>query len=156
MIEKKEFTALYRPFFQLHPFKKRDWPDGLGDVHYKAFCRDSPALMQEAMGLLVEKLDHFPTPKDIRNQITALSTSKSEGSEDRTNGTSISEEIATRYLEHKHGVEYNGVAVKCPDPLPSWIKQEVDRVDDMLGPQFPVKSKLGNVGFAIVQKENRG
>jgi hypothetical protein len=25
----------------------------------------------------------------------------------------------------------------------------------MLGPQFPIKSKLGNVGFAIVQKENR-
>ena len=155
MIEKEDFTRLYKPFFQLHPFKKRDWPDGLGEVHYKAFGRDSPALMQEAMGLLVEKLDHFPTPKDIRSQITALSTSKSEGNEGKTNGTSINEEIATRYLEHKHGVEYNGKAVKCPDPLPSWIKLEVDRVDDMLGPQFPIKSKLGNVGFAIVQKENR-
>ena len=63
MIEKEDFTRLYKPFFQLHPFKKRDWPDGLGEVHYKAFCRDSPALMQEAMGLLVEKLDHFPTPR---------------------------------------------------------------------------------------------
>jgi hypothetical protein len=156
MIEKKEFTALYRPFFQLHPFKKRDWPEGLGEVHYEAFCRESPALLKDALGMLIEKLDHFPTPKDIRNQITALSTSKSEGGEGRVDGTSISEEIATRYLEHKHGVEYNGVAVKCPDPLPPWIKQEVDRVDDMLGPQFPVKSKLGNVGFAIVQKENRG
>ena len=155
MIEKEDFTRLYKPFFQLHPFKKRDWPDGLGEVHYKAFCRDSPALMQEVMGLLVEKLDHFPTPKDIRSQITALSTSKSEGDGGKTNGTSMSEEIATRYLEHKHGVEYNGKLVKCPDPLPSWIKQEVDRVDDLLGPQFPIKSKLGNVGYAIVQKENR-
>ena len=155
MIEKEDFTRLYKPFFQLHPFKKRDWPDGLGEVHYKAFCRDSPALMQEAMGLLVEKLDHFPTPKDIRAQITALSTSKSEGNEGKTNGTSVSEEIGCRYLEYKHGVEYNGKLVKCPDPLPSWIKQEVDRVDDMLGPQFPIKSKLGNVGYAIVQKENR-
>ena len=117
MIEKQDFTRLYKPFFQLHPFKKRDWPDGLGEVHYKAFCRDSPALMQEVMGLLVEKLDHFPTPKDIRSQITALSTSKSESNEGKTNGTSINEEIATRYLEHKHGVEYNGKLVKCPDPV---------------------------------------
>jgi hypothetical protein len=60
MIEKEDFTRLYKPFFQLHPFKKRDWPDGLGEVHYKAFCRDSPALMQEAMGLVGREARPLP------------------------------------------------------------------------------------------------
>lgn len=155
MIEKKEFTAMYRPFFQLHPFKKRDWPDGLGDVHYQAFCRDSPALLKDALGMLIEKLDHFPTPKDIRTQITALSTSKSETGGARTNESSDNEMLATRYLEYKHGVEYDGVKVKCPENLPSWIKQETDRVDELLGSQYPLKSKLGSVGFAIIQREKR-
>lgn len=155
MIDKKEFTALYRPFFQLHPFKKRDWPEGLGDVHYQVFCRDSPSLLKEALGMLVEKLDHFPTPKDVRNQITALSTSKSETVGLRTNESNDNEMIATRYLEYKHGVDYGGVKVKCPENLPSWIKEEVDRVDELLGSQYPLKSKLGSVGFAITQRERR-
>lgn len=150
MIDKQDFTRLYKPFFQLHPFKKRDWPDGLGEVHYKAFCRDSPALMQESIGLLVEKLDHFPTPKDIRSQITALSASKSEGVDQKRNGTSPNEEIATRYLEHKHEVSYDGEPVPMPENLPHWIKEEVDRVDQMLG-NVPLKSKFGSVGLAIAQ-----
>jgi hypothetical protein len=153
-MDKHEFTALYGQWFALHPFKQRDWPE-LGKVHYQAFSRESVTMMTEALGQLTEEQSTFPSPADIRKKLNKLSTSKTEGGEGKTNKTSMSEEIATRYLEHKHGVEYNGKPVKCPDPLPLWIKQEVDRVDDMLGPQFPIKSKLGNVGFAIVQKENR-
>jgi hypothetical protein len=153
-MNKQEFTALYSQWFALHPFKKRDWEE-LGKVHYQAFGKESVALMTEALGQLTEELDHFPLPKDIRSKLNKLSSSKTEGGGEKTNTTSQSEEIATRLLEHRHGVQYDGVTVKRPENVPSWIEQLVDRVDNELGVQYPLKAKLGTLGFMVVQTEGR-
>ena len=148
-MDKHQFTALYEQWFALHPFKKRDWSE-LGKVHYQAFSRESVALMTEALGQLTEEQSTFPSPADIRKKLNKLSASKTEDGQANTNGTSLAEEMATRYLEHKHKVSYDGEPVPMPENLPHWVKQEVDRVDQMLG-EVPLKSKFGSVGLAIAQ-----
>ena len=153
-MDKLEFTKLYSQWFALHPFKKRDWRE-LGAVHYQAFGKESVALMTEALGQLTEELDHFPLPKDIRSKLNKLSSSKTESSGSRTNTTFESEQIATRLLEHRHGVQYDGVTVKRPENVPTWIEQLVDRVDNELGVQYPLKTKLGTLGLMVVQTQGR-
>lgn len=153
-MDKNEFTALYDQWFALHPFKKRDWSE-LGKVHYQAFGKESVALMTEALGQLTEELDHFPLPKDIRSKLNKLSSSKTEGGQTKSNVTSESEQIATRLLEHRHGVHYNGKVVKRPENVPAWIEQLVERVDNELGVQYPLTAKLGTLGFMVVQTEGR-
>jgi hypothetical protein len=153
-MDKNEFTALYDQWFALHPFKKRDWVE-LGKVHYQAFGKESVALMTEALGQLTEELDHFPLPKDIRSKLNKLSSSKTEGGQTKSNVTSESEQIATRLLEHRHGVHYNGKVVKRPENVPAWIEQLVERVDNELGVQYPLTAKLGTLGFMVVQTEGR-
>ena len=94
-MDKNEFTAMYEQWFALHPFKKRDWPE-LGKVHYQAFSRESPSAFQEALGMLTEEIDNFPSPKQIRAKLNQLSNKKTEGGEGKTNTTSENEMIATR------------------------------------------------------------
>ena len=77
-MDKNEFTAMYEQWFALHPFKKRDWPE-LGKVHYQSFSRESPAAFQEALGMLTEEIDNFPSPKQIRAKLNQLSNNKTEG-----------------------------------------------------------------------------
>lgn len=153
-MNKHDFTALYEQWFALHPFKKRDWVE-LGKVHYQAFSRESPALLQEALGMLTEEIDNFPSPKQIRAKLNALSNTKTEGGEGKTNTTSENEMIATRLLEHKMGVEYNGEQVKKPDGFPLWIDQLVDKTITELGPKYPMKTLLGTLGYLVVQSEGR-
>ena len=148
-MDKQQFTALSEQWFALHPFKKRDWVE-LGPVHYQAFSKESVSLMTEALSHLTEEQSTFPSPADIRKKLNKLAASKTEGIDPRRNGTSPNEESATRYLEHKHGVAYDGVPVPMPENLPYWVKEEVDRVDEMLG-SIPLKSKFGSVGLAIAQ-----
>jgi len=153
-MDKNEFTAMYEQWFALHPFKKRDWPE-LGKVHYQSFSRESPAAFQEALGMLTEEIDNFPSPKQIRAKLNQLSNKKTEGGEGKTNTTSENEMLATRLLEHKMGVEYNGKQVKKPDGFPLWIDQLVDKTIAELGPKYPMKTLLGTLGYLVVQSEGR-
>ena len=153
-MDKNEFTAMYEQWFALHPFKKRDWPE-LGKVHYQSFSRESPAAFQEALGMLTEEIDNFPSPKQIRAKLNQLSNNKTEGGEGKTNTTSENEKIATRLLEHKMGIEYNGKKVKKPANVPSWINQLVDKAINELHPKYPMKTMLGTVGYLVVQTEGK-
>ncbi len=97
----------------------------------------------------------LPVPKQIRAKLNALSNTKTEGGEGKTNTTSENEMIATRLLEHKMGVEYNGKQVKEPDGFPLWIDQLVDKTIAELGPKYPMKTLLGTLGYLVVQAEGR-
>ena len=150
---KEDFTALYKQWFALHPFKKRDWPE-LGKVHYQAFARESVSLMTEALGQLTEEQSAFPSPADIRKKLNKLSSSKTEDVQGKTNVTSDSETIATRLLEHLAGVEYAGKPVPRPENVPNWIEQLVEKVRADL-PHYPLKAQLGSVGYAVAQTEGQ-
>jgi hypothetical protein len=151
-MDKKEFTALYDQWFALHPFKKRDWHE-LGKVHYQAFSRESVALMTEALGQLTEEQSTFPSPADIRKKLNQLSSSKTEGGEVKTNVTSHNETLATRLLEHIHGVEYEGRAVQRPDGVPYWVSELVESVNNQLPDDCPMNVRLARVGLAVAQGE---
>jgi len=151
-MDKHEFTALYEQWFALHPFKRRDWSE-LGKVHYQAFSRESVALMTEALGQLTEQQSTFPSPADIRKKLNQLSSSKTEAGEGKTNVTSQNETLATRLLEHIHGVEYQGKAVKRPEGIPSWVSELVERVNNSLPDDCPMNVRLARVGLAVAQGE---
>lgn len=151
-MDKHDFTALYEQWFALHPFKKRDWPE-LGKVHYQAFSRESVALMTEALGQLTEEIDNFPSPKQIRAKLNQLSSSKTEGGEVKTNVTSHNETLATRLLEHIHGIEYEGRAVQRPDGVPYWVSELVESVNNQLPDDCPMNVRLARVGLAVAQGE---
>lgn len=151
-MDKHEFTALYEQWFALHPFKKRDWPE-LGKVHYQAFGKESESLMIEALGQLTEEIDSFPSPKQIRAKLNQLSNSKTEGGEAKTNITSHNETLATRLVEHLHGVEYGGKAVKRPDNIPNWVVNVVNEVNERLPDDCPMNVRLARVGLAVCQGE---
>lgn len=105
--------------------------------------------------MLTEEIDNFPSPKQIRAKLNQLSNKKTEGGEGKTNTTSENEMLATRLLEHKMGVEYNGKQVKKPDGFPLWIDQLVDKTIAELGPKYPMKTLLGTLGYLVVQSEGR-
>lgn len=152
-MDKHEFTALYKQWFSLHPFKKRDWPDGLGEVHYQAFGKESIALMTEALGQLTEELDSFPSPKQIRSKLNQLSSSKTEGGEGKTNVTSQNETLATRLVEHLYGITYNNKAVNRPSDIPNWVVNVVNEVNVSLPDDCPINVRLARVGLAVAQGE---
>ncbi len=151
-MDKPEFTALYKQWFALHPFKKRDWPE-LGKVHYQAFSKESESLMIEALGQLTEEIDNFPSPKQIRAKLNQLSNSKTEGGEPKTKVTSHNETLATRLVEHLHGVEYGGKAVKRPDNIPNWVVNVAKEVNERLPDDCPMNVRLARVGLAVCQGE---
>jgi hypothetical protein len=151
-MDKNEFTALYKQWFALHPFKKRDWPE-LGKVHYQAFSRESVALMTEALGQLTEEIDNFPSPKQIRAKLSQLSSGKTEGGEGKTNVTSQNETLATRFCEHLHGIKYDGKLVKRPDNIPNWVVNVVNEVNEHLPNDCPMNVRLARVGLAVAQGE---
>ena len=151
-MDKNEFTAMYEQWFALHPFKRRDWGE-LGKVHYQAFSKESESLMTEALGQLTEEIDNFPSPKQIRAKLNQLSNSKTEGGEPKTNVTSHNETLATRLVEHLHGVEYGGKAVKRPDNIPNWVANVAKEVDERLPDDCPMNVRLARVGLAVCQGE---
>lgn len=149
---KREFTALYKQWFALHPFKERDWPE-LGKVHYQAFSRESLQMMTEALGQLTEEIDNFPSPKQIRAKLNQLSSNKTEGGEGKPNVTSQNEVLATRLLEHLHGVQYQGKTVKRPDNIPHWVDDLVASVNNHLPDDCPMNVRLARVGLAVARAE---
>lgn len=147
-----EFTDLYKQWFALHPFKKRDWPE-LGKVHHQAFSRESVSLMTEALGQLTEEIDSFPSPKQIRAKLNQLSNNKTEGGEGKTNVTSQNETLATRYCEHLYGVAYNGKEVQSPEGISSWVINIVNEVNAQLPDECPMNVRLARVGLAVCRAD---
>ena len=152
MIDKNEFTQLYSQWFALHPFKKRDWPDGLGSVHYEAFGKEHAQTMREALGQLTEELDSFPSPKQIRTKLSALNNNKSEiGSVVRD--TAQNEEIACRLFEHLLGIEYNGVPVKRPDGVQPWHEAIVDDVINSGLADHHMQGAYSTIGLKVIRAQ---
>jgi len=152
MIDKTEFTQLYSQWFALHPFKKRDWPDGLGSVHYEAFGKEHAQTMKEALGQLTEELDGFPSPKQIRSKLHVLNNTKTEVG-GLVRDTAQNEEIASRLFEHLLGIEYNGVPVKRPDGVQAWHEAIVDDVIQSGLPDHHMQGAYSEIGLRVVRAQ---
>jgi len=150
-MEKEEFTSLYAQWFALHPFKKRDWPE-LGRVHYDAFSREHAQTMREALGQLTEEIDNFPSPKQIRTKLNALNNNKTEVG-GKIRDTAINEQIASRLLEHKLGIKYNGEDTPRPDGVQDWHEKIVDDVINSGLPDHHMAGAYSEVGLRVIRKQ---
>ena len=154
MMDKDEFTNLYASWFAMHPFKKRDWPE-LGKVHFEAFGRENQTMMREALGMLIEEFDGWPSPKQIRTKLNFLSAKRTEDGP-RIKDTAANEEIASRLLEHRLGVQYNGEKVKRPAGVQAWHEAIVNDVINSGLPDHHMAGAYSEVGLRVVRNQSNG
>ncbi|MDB2599113.1 hypothetical protein N9Y08_07190, partial [Paracoccaceae bacterium] len=106
----------------------------------------------EALGQLTEEIDNFPSPKQIRTKLNFLSHTKTEiGGKVRDTGKD--EQIASRLLEHKLGIKYNGEDTPRPDGVQDWHEKIVDDVINSGLPDHHMAGAYSEVGLRVIRKQ---
>lgn len=119
-MNKGEFTECFADWLDYKTARKKDWPETLAPVYFKALGQYRPVELTEALGRLIEQQADFPTIAKIKE---ALSAGAQKRIAERGPDLELGEHsnTAQRLLEVAFGLP-----TKQPEEVPSWLPELVE------------------------------